>query len=66
MGFIESKMIDELPEHGQVLDRQVFELYSAAPGDDLFPSACRDFLIVYNSALNPIQVNESVVFTEYF
>jgi len=59
-------MIDELLEHGRVLDRQVFELYSAAPRGDLFPGASRDFPIIYNSALNLVQVNEKLVATEYF
>ncbi len=59
-------MIDELLEHARVLDRQVFELYSAAPRGDLFPGALRDFPIIYNSALKLVQVNETLVATEYF
>ena len=66
LGFIESKIIDEILEHGQVFGRQVFELYPTVPRADLFPGAFGDFPIIYNSALNTAQVNETVVAAEYF
>jgi len=66
LGFIGSKIIDEILEHGQVLDRQVFELDSAAPRADLFPGAFRHFIVIYNSAINFVHVNETVVTAEYF
>jgi len=59
-------MIDEFLQCGQVLDRQVFELHPTAPGADLLPGTFRDFPIIYNSALNTAQVNETVVAAEYF
>src|SRR5208283_4110971 len=59
-------MIDEILEQGQVLDRQVFELYSTAPRADLFREVFRDFSIIYNSALNLVQVNETAIVAEYF
>jgi len=59
-------MIDEILEHGQVLVKQVFKLHPAAPGADLLPGAFRYFMIIHDSALNPVQVNEAVVAAEYF
>ena len=52
LSFIESKITDEILEYGQVLDRQILELYPATPGADLFPGAFRHFIVIYNSALN--------------
>jgi len=59
-------MIDESLEDGQLLDRQIFELHSAAPRAHLFAGAFRDFSIIYNSTVNLVQVNETVVAAEYF
>ena len=61
LGFTESKMIDEILKHGQVLDRQVFELNSAAS-----PGVFGNFLIIYDSELNLVHVNEMAVAAEYF
>jgi len=58
-------MIDEILKHGQVLVKQVFKLHPAAPCADLLPGASRDFSIIYNSALNTAQVNETVIAAEY-
>jgi len=51
---LKAKIIDEIREHGQVLDRQVFELYSAAPHADLSPRAFENLMIIHDSALNPV------------
>jgi hypothetical protein len=59
-------MIDEILEHGQLLDRQVFELHPTAPDADLFPGAFRDFPIIYNSTLNFVHVNKKIIAAEYF
>ena len=59
-------MIDEFLKCGQVLDRQVFELHATAPDADLLPEAFRHFLIIHDSALNPVYVNEAAVAAEYF
>ncbi len=64
--FIGSKMIDEILEHGQLLDRQVFELHPTAPDADLLPGTFRDFPIIYNFALNIVHVNEKIIAAEYF
>ncbi len=61
LGFIKGKIIDEILEHGQVLDRQVLELNSAAS-----PGVFRNFLIIYDSELNLVHVNETVFPAEYF
>ena len=66
MGFIESKMVDEILEHDQVFDRQVFELRPASPGADLLPGAFGDYSVIYNSAGNLVQVNEKVAAAEYY
>ena len=59
-------MIDEILEYWQVLGRQVFELHATAPGTDLLPEAFRHFLIIHDSALNPVYVNEAAAAAEYF
>ena len=66
MGFIESKMVDEILEHDQVFDRQVFELRPASPDADLLPGALGDYSVIYNSAGNLVQVNEKVAAAEYY
>src|SRR5208283_125678 len=63
---MKTKIIDEFLKCGQVLDRQVFELHPTAPGADLLPGAFRHIMIIHDSALNPVQVNETVVGAEYF
>jgi hypothetical protein len=66
LGFIGSKMLDEILQHRQVLDRQVFELDPAAPRTDLFPGALRHFMVIYNSAIDLVHVDETMVAAEYF
>ena len=65
-GFVKSKMIDEILEHGQVLDRQVFELHPAAPCADLLPGAFGDFRSYTILQWNLVQVNEKVAAAEYY
>jgi len=66
LGFTESKMIDEILEHGQVLNREVFELHAAASHTDLLPRAWRHLMIVHNSALNTVHLKGTIVPAEYF
>jgi hypothetical protein len=54
-------MIDEILKHGPVIDGQGFELNSAAT-----PGVFRNFLVIYNSALDLVHVNETAVAAEYF
>jgi len=61
-----SKIIDEILEYGQVFDRHIFELDPAASRADLFPGSLGHFIVIHNSALNLVQVNETVVAAEYF
>jgi hypothetical protein len=61
LGFVKSKMVDEILEDGQVLDRQIFELNSVAS-----PRVFRNFPIMCNSELKLVHVNETAVGGKYF
>ena len=63
---IGSKVIYEILEQCQVLDCQILELHAASSRADLCPGVFRQFVIMYDSAFDPVYVDEMVVVAEYF
>ncbi len=59
-------MIYEILEHRQVLDGRILELHSTSSRADLRPGIFRNFLIMYDSALDLVYVDELAVAAEYF
>ena len=53
IGFHPSKTINEIIEHGQVLDRQILELHSASPRAECFPRRIQELPIIYLLYIGP-------------